>query len=182
MSAAASGLVGPWGDRTYLLPKSMAYVLSLYLRAEINGRYLTVRSQDSALWQLFGESVVTMPEGLRCDLPTGDLAGGTGEVGTPDDPTSVALELRLQLQLNQTEKLLLSGLGVVNFDGGLGVFRSSPAELLTGRAFIATRHETDSPTFRWFNRRQLFGFGLVRGVPDSKPREIEISFDLYASA
>lgn len=182
MSAVASGLVGPWGDRTYLLPKEMAYVLSLYMKVEINGRYLTVLGQEGALSHLFGKTVVTMPEGLRCDLPTGQLASGDGEIGTPDDPTSVALQLRLHLTLNGAENLLMDCLGVVNFDGGLPAFRSLPADLLAGTAFIASRHETDSPRFRWFNRRQLFGVGRLRGLAGSKPRELELSFDLYASA
>ncbi len=182
MSAAASGLVGPWGDRTYLLPKSMVYVLSLYLRAEVNGRFLTVCADDGVLSHLFGDSVVTMPEGLRCDLPVGDLTGGTGEIGASDDPSSVALQLRLQLVLNGTENLLMDCLGVVNFHGGPAAFRSLSTQELSGPAFIASRHETDSPTFRWFNRRQLFGVGRAQGLPSSEPRRLEFSFDLYAGA
>ena len=182
MSAAASGLIGPWGDRTYLLPKDMVYVLSLYLRAQLNDRYLAVCADDDVLLQVFGDTVVTMPEGLRCDLPVGDLIGGTGEIGTPDNPHSTALQLRLQLVLNGTENLLMDCLGVVNFDGGPGALRWGRAQSLTGSAFLASRHETDSPTFRWFNRRQLFGVGRVRGVEGSEPRQLELSFDLYAGA
>jgi hypothetical protein len=181
MSAAASGLIGPWGDRTYLLPKDMGYVLSLYLKAVVNGRYLTVQPHSRGLSHLFDEVVVTTPDGLRCDVPIGDVTGGTGEIGSPDDPSSIALQLRLQLTLNRTEKLLMDCTGVANFYGGRAALSLEP-DLLAGSAFIATRHETDSPTFRWFNRRQLFGMGRVQGIAGSRPRELEFSFDLYAGA
>jgi hypothetical protein len=182
MSAAASGLVGPWGDRTYLLPKEMGYVMSLYARATANGSYLMVAPQDGALRHLFGDREVTMPDGLRCDLPVGDLANGSGEIGSTVNPASAALRLQLQIDLNAAEKLLMDCRGVVNFDGGPEAFRTLRAGALTGRAFLATRHQTDSPTFRWFNRRQLFGIGRVRGVKGTLPRELEFSFDFYASA
>ena len=117
MSAAGSGLVGPWGDRTYLLPKAMGYVLSLYARATVSGSYLTVAPQAEALRHLLGDKEVTMPEGLRCDLPVGDLVGGSGEIGSPIDPTSGALRLQLQIDLNRSEKLLMDCRGVINFEG-----------------------------------------------------------------
>jgi len=182
MSAATSGLIGPWGDRTYFLPKEMVYVLSLYMRAEVNGRYLSVSADDGALSHLFGDTVVTMPEGLRCDLPSGDLAGGTGEIGAPDDPSSTALQLRLQLVLNGTDNLLMECTGVLDLNGGPSALGLLPTAALSGSAFVATRHETDSPTFRWFNRRQLFGVGRVRGLESSESRGVELSFDLYAGA
>jgi len=182
MNAAGSGLVGPWGDRTYLLPKAMGYVLSLYARATVSGSYLTVAPQAEALRHLLGDKEVTMPEGLRCDLPVGDLVGGSGEIGSPIDPTSGALRLQLQIDLNRSEKLLMDCRGVINFEGGMAAFQTLSPGALAGRAFVATRHQTDSPTFRWFNRRQLFGVGRVRGVKGSKPRELELSFDIYASA
>lgn len=182
MSAAASRVVGAWGDRSYLLPKDMVYVLSLNLRAQINGQYLQVLSAEDGLDHIFGDTVVTMPEGVRCDLPVGKVAGGQGQIGTAEDPTSVALELRLRLLLNGTEMLHVECAGVANFYGGLQAFRSVTPELLAGNAFIATRHETDSATFRWFNRRQLFGIGRMEGIKGSEPRELQLSFDLYASA
>jgi hypothetical protein len=181
MSAQGSKALFGWGDRTELLPKEMGYVLSLYLRVQVNDRYLTVVPQKRALHHLFKDTVVTMPEGLRCDLPVGDLASGAGEIGSPDDPSSVALQLRLRAMLHGGENLLLDCVGVVNFAGGLSAFRSSPAKSLVGSAFISTRHETESPTYRWFTRRQLFGIGRVRGV-GSAPKELDFSFDLYASA
>lgn len=182
MSAPAKQLVQSWGDRTALLPKSMLYVLSLCARVQIGGRYLTVLAGKGALYHVFDDRVVTMPEGLRCDLPTGDLVGGTGELGSADDPASQALKLRLQLALKPNERLLMECLGVINMEGGMSALRSLPAAELAGSAFVATRHETDSSTFRWFNRRQLFGVGRAQGAPGSRPRELDLSFDLYASA
>src|SRR6185295_5400543 len=105
----------PWGDRTALLPKKMGYVLSLDVTAEANGPQLTVRSsRQQALRHLFDEAVITMPEGLRCDIPTGRIERGDGEIGAPEDPSSQDLHLRLRIDLGLAGLLNVECVGVVN--------------------------------------------------------------------
>jgi len=183
MSMPATDWVQPWGDRTTLWPKRMAYAVSLHTTARFAGRNLTVSAEDGALYHVHDKTVLTTPDGLRCDLPAGDITAGTGRIGTPDDAKSVHLELRLQMRLTDRSNLLINCRGVVGFDGGLNAFFSSNVESLRGSSFIATSHETDSPTFRWLNRRQLFGVGRIEvSKPSASGGELELGFDLYAAA
>lgn len=180
----ATTYMKPFGDRLALWPKSMVYVLSLYAKARLDGRNLTVLPHARSLYELNDKNVVTMPEGLQCDLPFADIVAGSGQIGLPEDPTSVQLKLRLQLEMNDRAKLLMDCLGVVNFDGGLQALVSKDVDDVAGSAFMASRHETDSPTYRWLNRRQLFGVGRTQVLTEkkSRARELELTFDLYASA
>ena len=65
----------PWGDRTNLLPKSMLYAFSVELTAVANGRFLIVQkaATTKGIRHLFDDTVVTMPEGLVCDIPSGTI-------------------------------------------------------------------------------------------------------------
>jgi hypothetical protein len=64
---------------------------------------------------------------------------------------------------------------VLGFDGGAAAFHGGLLPRVTGSAFITTRQETASASFRWLNRHQLFGVGRVAGGG----QELELSFDLY---
>jgi Protein of unknown function (DUF3237) len=182
MSAISTDWVKPWGDRTNLWPKSMVYALSLDVKASFEGRYLTFLPGTGSLYHVRDLSAFVTPEGLECDLPAGDVVTGTGRIGTPEDPSSVQLEAKLHLGLNDGANLLMDCLGVVNFVGGMRAFLSPRVEALSATCFLASRHETDSPTFRWLNRRQLFGVGRAEVAKRSQLRELQFTFDLYASA
>lgn len=179
----------PWGERTSLLPKAMVYGLSLDVEATSNGPYLKVdESSPIHVRHMFDESIVVMPEGLRCDVPRGRIAGGDGEIGAANDPTSCWLGLRVRSTIQGGDaKLYFAMRGVVNFDGGLSTFRSSQARRLTGSVFVASCQEASTGTYRWLERRQLFGVGTVEG---ERPRDagapaagwrLRFSFDLYAA-
>lgn len=175
----------PWGDRTELLPKRMQYVLSLDFEAECTGPALIIRPRTGeGLRHLFDEVVATTPEGLRCDLPQARILGGVGEIGDPNDPLSSALQTLITLDLDGTsDPLDIQCDGVVIFAGGPPAFRSDPPwSSLSGAAFVATSHETASATYRWLNRRQLYGVGQVSGSRVSGRGVLSFSFDLYAAA
>jgi hypothetical protein len=178
MSTARTGDVQTlpgWGDRTELYPKRMLYLLSLHATAAAQGATLRV-APAGQLRHLLGDTAVTTPDGVRCDLPVAEVIGGEGEIGTRSEPASARLRLRISATIG-TAGLLVDCLGVVNFDGGPAVFHAALAPSLSGAAFITTRQETASASFRWLNRRQLFGIGRVAGPPHS----LALSFDLYAA-
>lgn len=179
----------PWGERTTLLPKAMVYGLSLDVEAISNGPYLKVEeSSQVQVRHMFDESIVVMPEGLRCDVPRGHIAGGDGEIGAANDPTCSWLGLSVRSTIQGGDaKLYFAMRGVVNFDGGLSTFRSSHARRITGSVFAASCQEVSTGTYRWLERRQLFGVGVVEGernrdghVPSDGWR-LRFSFDLYAA-
>jgi len=172
----------PWGDRSELLPKKMRYALSLDAEAE-GGPYLVVRpSSDNALRHLYDETVVTMPEGLRCDVPRAKIISGDGELASPFDSSSPNLRLGISAELDDGNILNIGCEGVMTFEGGPFAIRSMPAHgVLSGSAFIATTHDTVSATYRWLTRRQLFGFGTVEARESSGVRLLTFSFDLYAA-
>jgi len=186
MTAQSTALSTPWGDRTVLIPKKMLYVCSLTVGAHARGPYLLLGAiesndgRDGDLRNLFDDTFITMPDGVRCDLPVGTILRGQGEIGSAEDPSSPKLSLRLSIQLG-ANLLLVECLGCVNFVGGPGVFQSAQDRKFAGTAFVATRHETSSASYRWLNRRQLYGVGRVVGEQRSGERNLVFSFDLYAA-
>jgi NAD-dependent oxidoreductase involved in siderophore biosynthesis len=187
MTAQAKTLSIPWGDRTALIPKKMLYVCSLTVGAHARGPYLLLgaferdEDREEDLRNLFGDAVMTMPDGMRCDLPVGTILRGQGEMGSAEDPRSPKLSLRLSIELGGGNLLLVECLGSVSFVGGPGVLQSAQDRTFAGAAFVATRHETSSPAYRWLNRRQLYGVGRVAGEQRSGERNLIFSFDLYAA-
>jgi hypothetical protein len=165
-----------WGDRTELFPKRMIYLVSLHATAALAGPYLRVAPGPGRLRHLLGDTVVTTPDGVRCDLPVGDLAGGEGEIGGRAEPQSGRLRLRLTATMGSAG-LLMECSGVVSFDGGAPAFHAGLLPRVSGSAFITTKQETASASFRWLNRHQLFGVGRVAGGR----QELELSFDLYVA-
>jgi hypothetical protein len=184
MSTFARPRPAPWNDRTVLLPKQMLYAVSLHLTAVANGPYLRIVGGEGGISHLLGDAMITTPEGLRCEVPSGHILGGEGEVGSAADPSSSALRLKINAELSPGGPLLLAATGVVSFNGGPGVFRAGPgrASALKGATFISTRHEAASPTYRWLNRRQLFGVGRVERDSTSDDLTLRFTFDLYAAA
>jgi hypothetical protein len=193
----------PWGDRVYLLPKGMVYVFSLDLKAIKTGSSLRLepdgQSRDG-LRHLFDQSIVTSPEGLRCEVPTATVEGGSGEFGDPNDPSSCWIKLKIATKVEDSDATLhFETTGVVNLDGGPAVFRSSTsaasaasaplpaAGSVTGSAFLASVQTTTTGTYRWLERRQIFGVGTVTGKRcnnPSKPADewsLSFSFDFYAA-
>jgi len=185
----------PWGDRTALLDKGMRYAFSLDVNFDAHGTHLTLAKTQPALGlrHLFDEKVVTMPERLRCDVPTADVTGGDGEIGDPNDPLSASLRLHLQTRVHDPNKpakrrdvIDLAGAGVVIFRGGPLAFRSPATNPVTGSAYLAVSLETASATYRWLERRQLFGPGRVTSVQRAAAlpavRLLHFTFDLYGAA
>jgi hypothetical protein len=190
-----------WGERTSLVHKAMVYAFSLDVRALSKGPYLTVKGVDReraeetetyGVRHLFEETIVTMPEGLRCDVPTGCIDGGEGVIGDPTDPASCWLNLRLRSTLRGGHAMLnFATNGVVEFDGGPSAFRSAEATTLAGQAFLSSCQEASTGTYRWLDRRQLFGVGLVKGRRKRRKAKalmiatdewvLDFSFDLYAA-
>ncbi len=170
----------PWGDRNVLIPKRLQYVLTMEFVAGVTALHLNVQPRDGAIRHLFEQSVATLPDGTRADLPLGRIEAGDGRMGTETDPTSSALTLRISARLGSAAApVLIACSGVVNFDGGPQGLHLGGPRYRTGTAFVATRHETASATYRWLNRRQLFGTG--RAVFDTESDEMAFTFDLYAS-
>src|ERR1700722_3711885 len=101
-SALVSGV--PFGERTELLPKQMRYALSLEFVATATGLFLDVaatpKDAASALRHLFDETLVTMPEGVRCDVPRCTILSGNGQIGTASDPKSSKLLVELDVELD----------------------------------------------------------------------------------
>jgi len=188
----AMGLL--WGERTSLIHKAMVYAFSLDVRARSNGPYLTIeraapsRADDHEQYgvrHLFEETTVTVPEGLRCDVPTGYIDSGAGKIGDTLDPTSSWLEMRVRSTLEGGDaRLYFDATGVVNFDGGPSAFRSAQAKTITGQAFLTSCQESSTATYRWLERRQLFGVGRVEGKNEGRSAPewvLDFSFDLYAA-
>ena len=169
----------PWGDRTRLLSKTMSYAFSIDLDVTCRGPYLEVNESKSVgVRHLFEESIVTLPEG-RCDVPSGSVTGGDGEIGDAKDPTSNWLSLRVRTMVGQVPApLYFECRGVVNFDGGLPAFRAGKA--LAGTAFLSSIHQPSTGTFRWLERRQLFGIGQIKRA-ESSTNQFQFAFDLYAA-
>lgn len=186
MTTANLAQAVPWGDRTELLPKRMSYVASLDVTVKTFGHYLQVQAAANeddppGFRHLFGDDIVTMPEGLRCDLPAAWVVGGDGEIGTASDPASASLRLHVSARIANELVLDIEGLGVVNIDGGSA--RLWNKETISGKAFVATRNEVVSPAYRWLYRRQLFGAGTVDGKrAPSGEWLLTFSFDFYAAA
>jgi hypothetical protein len=165
----------------------MVYAFSLDVDAEGHGPYLRlVPSSDLGLRHLFEETIVTMPEGLRCDVPRGRVHGGAGEIGEVNDPASCWLGLRVCTMLEGTGATLsFEARGVINFEGGIAAFRSDQTSTLKGSAFFSSMHEASIGTFRWIERRQLFAVGRVSGHRTGKSSRdswmLRFTFDLYAA-
>lgn len=183
-----------WGDRTKLLSKAMSYALSLEFDAVGRGSHLEVTpSQDvkgaasktpekeQRLRHLFDQRIVVTPDGLRCDVPTGWIVSGSGQIGDPADISTSWLTFRIRTTVPPEVKLLVEALGVINFDGGIKVYRSREAQKIRGNAFIATSHASSVATYRWLERRQLFGVGRVEGERHQGDWKLRFSFDLYAA-
>ena len=187
----------PWGDRTRLLPKATAYAFSLDVRTRSDGPYLSASEQQSetGLRHLFSQPMVEMPEGLRCDVPTGKVISANGEIGDASDPRSNWFRLRVLASLGSPDTgptpskyaatLSFSCTGVLNLAGGPTAYRlrSKP---LSGSAFIASIQESSSSAYRWLERRQLFGIGRVTGTSrnvhdpsSSSGWDLRFTFDLY---
>lgn len=177
MTAARVITTIPWGDRTRLLPKLMSYAFSLDLDVSSQGRQLQVKpSSCIGLRHVFEDSIVTLPEG-RCDVPSGYVTGGDGEIGEATDPNSNWLFLRVRTMVGTVPApLYFQCRGVVNFDGGLADFVAGKAA--TGSAFLSSIHEASTGTYRWLERRQLFGIGRVQR---RSADPLHFSFDLYAA-
>ena len=121
----------PWGDRTDLLPKAMRYALSFDMCVEMHGASLIVEqtpvlsltkeghdSAAPALRHLFGHTVLTTPDGLRCDVPKGSVASGSGELGDRRDPYSPWLRLIVRTEVaDSLATVEFDCTGVVSFDG-----------------------------------------------------------------
>jgi hypothetical protein len=173
----------PWGDRSRLLPKTMSYAFSLDVRFTCHGPYLEVQpSKRSGVRHLFEDSIVTLPEG-RCDVPSGRVIRGDGEIGDSKDPTSNWLFLRVRTLVGRVPApLYFECRGVVNFDGGLAALRagSSPG----GSAFLSSIHEASTGTFRWLERRQLFGVGRIQAseAADAASEAADVASDSVDAA
>jgi hypothetical protein len=174
----------PWGERTELLPKHMRYAASLEFTATSSGLFLAVEKSaenTSALRHLFGERIITVPEGIRCSVPQRcEIRSGNGRIGTPSAPYSPNLLVEIDAGLDDGTLMNLVCTGVVSFRGGADALRRS-REKVTGTAFIATNAETVSATYRWLTRRQLFGVGTIEGERRSQHWALDFSFDLYAA-
>ena len=203
MTNTAKRIMGvPWGERTRLIDKVMVYAFSLDVRARSKGPYLTVEPEPPragsnaegprveeerfGVRHLFGETTVTTPDGLRCDVPTGNVDSGEGEIGDPNDPLSSWLSLRVRSTLEGgITQVHFDMTGVVNFDGGLSTFRNPHARKLSGQAFLASGQESSTGTYRWLGRRQIFGVGRVDGARGAdQPGDewlLRFSFDIYAA-
>jgi hypothetical protein len=175
----------PWGERTALLPKAMVYAFSLDVEATCNGAYLTVtNSRNNGLRHLFDQDVVSMSEGSRCDIPTGRVESGDGQLGDPYDPSSCWLDLRVRATLvDSSATLFFDTKGVVNFEGGPSAFHSTITTRLMGSAFLSSTQEASTTTYRWLERRQLFAVGSVSGERCNAraARKLTFSFDFYAA-
>lgn len=175
----------------------MRYAFSLDVTFHAHGTHLTLANPGNGTPQnrirhMFDEKVVTMPEQLRCDVPGADLAAGVGDIGDPNDPLSASLRLRLQARLDDPDKALnerevldLNCDGVVIFRGGPLAFRSPASNPVSGSAFLSVSFDTASATYRWLERRQLFGPGSVTTASPGhlgSVRLLRFTFDLYGAA
>jgi hypothetical protein len=185
-AAAAAPML--WGERSDLHPKRMLYALSLDVSARLAGSHFQIEPRAAALRHLFDQAVAIMPDGARCDLPVAALVGGSGRIGLDNDPLSPRLTMNLSANLGAAGPLLIECSGVVTFTGGplaftnIGLGPALGTQQLGGTAFIATRQQTPGPTYRWLNRRQLWGVGRVALRADSGERKLSFTFDMYAAA
>jgi hypothetical protein len=191
----------PWGDRTRLLPKATAYAFSIDLSLQSTGPYLTFREQrqpEGGLRHLFGQSMVLMPGGVACEVPTGTIFAANGEIGDPGDPSSNWLKLQIQAGIGELGQdgdlgrypttLSFSCTGVLELVGDPGAYRRRSGQL-SGSAFVACIQESSTANYRWLERRQLFGIGRVSGEsrnPEGKSGSVNgwnlsFSFDLYGA-
>lgn len=189
----------PFGERTELLPKHMRYALSLEFSAMATGLYLivdptpkgAVLPDDSALRHLLDEKIVTVPEGVRCNVPACTILSGNGHIGTASDPHSSKFVAEINTELdeinvelnNKKTPMNLACRGVILFRGGPEALSLPGATEVNGSCFVATNYETVSATYRWLTRRELFGVGTVKATrsPSGEAWQLQFSFDLYAA-
>jgi hypothetical protein len=191
----------PWGDRTRLLPKATLYVFSLDVVVQGDGPYLSLaggEQPNTGLRHLFSHRVVQVPGGQHCEVPTGTAFAANGEVGEADDPTSNWFNLRVQAGIGELEAksgvptyattVTFSCTGVLDIAGGPAAYRRSTGDV-SGSAFMTSIQESTTPSYRWLERRQLFGIGLVKSLGPASAttaqvtnqRKLHFSFDLYAA-
>jgi len=184
-----------WGDRSALLPKSMTYAFSLQVRAKAVGQQLTISAKAGRLFHLLGDSLISVPEGARYDVPFGDLVAGRGEIGSPQDPLSPRLRMQMSASTSevklegdpgqQKDLILMDSNGVIDMGPSVG-FQEGEPRPAQGTVFLATKFETYMPKYRWLNRRQLFGVGRANRITTRTGSVLDsslvIDLDLYAAA
>jgi len=213
-TALKVGLGQAWSDRTRLLPKATAYAFSLDLNVQSDGPYLTFAPQvdGDGLRHLFGQPVIELPGGVHCEVPTGRIFAVNGEVGKAVDPDSNWFQMRVQVGVGEVAavaspsaapdrapsskvqkyatSLTFSCTGVLELVGGMAAYRRRSEEL-NGSVFMTSTQESTTRTYRWLERRQLFGIGRLHGTSrnprcDPDPRSLngwmlQFSFDLYGA-
>jgi len=168
----------PWGDRTRLLPKATAYAFSVDLSVISDGPYLSMpeavqkRQPAGGLRHMFAQPIVEMPGGMRCEVPRGTVVSADGEIGDSDARHSNWIRLRIVARLGEiapespqakyAPTLSFMTTGVIELSGGAPAFRLR-TERLHGSIFLASIYESSITTYRWLERRQLFGIGRIAG-------------------
>jgi hypothetical protein len=209
---ASQRLGHAWADRTRLLRKATAYAFSLDVTVKGDGPFWTFERQQpgAGLRHLFGQPVVEMPGGVHCEVPTGEVFAASGELGDGANPSSNWFKLRVQAGVGELEQvvspsagrvhsrvlkyatsLTFACTGVLDLAGGMSAYRR-PSKELSGTAFMTSTQESTTRTYRWLERRQLFGVGQVHGTslnPDGGSGAaastngwiLRFSFDLYGA-
>jgi len=162
----------------------MRYVSSLDVSVDATGPYLFFgAAQERAFRHLFRETVVTLPEGLVCELPTLDIRRVTTQIGTAAALYSPDLSIDIASIAGDGKVVNVKCSGVAIFRGGTRQALASKRTYAAGAAFIASSYETISATYHWLTQRQLFGVGTVVGNRDrsDEPWQLDFTFDLYAA-
>jgi hypothetical protein len=183
-----------WGDRSYLLPKHLAYVWSLDITFEqtssgIDRTFLVPPSEGSngrvyhVLDRTFAEGI----DGTQLEVPVPDRDPNsvTGQATIVADPYRAFGSFSGQLGI-QTHGRVLQ----MDFDGVIDLSAAAPGRAVRAAlhksAFINTKQECALARYRWVARRQFFGVGRIEPVyirPDTiGPDKVRLSFDFHVGA
>jgi len=213
-----------WGERTFLLEKSMVYVFSLDLHLEVPIEQMSMAPMSDGM-RLRARLATRKPDATYVSDPGWDTYhvldndltktadGRAHEVPTArvDDAqdwihlrkSGVAdLDGRLRLKTDDNVSISVEYTGALRFPGSVSrLFKDDAAHKtatgdwvppVVGGAFIASRHDTSHPKYRWLAQTQLLGFGKAYAslLPESKDEStgrkegqailLELSYDLYS--
>jgi hypothetical protein len=186
---AALPLARLWGDRSYLLPKHLAYVWSLDVTFQYSGAgtdrtFLVPPSggSDGRVYHVLDRTFAEGIDGTQLEVPVPDPGPDsvTGQATIVADLYGAFGSFSGQLGIQTHDRVLQ-----IDFEGVIKLAAQSPRRPVRvaphGEAFINTKQECALARYRWVARRQFFGVGRIHPV-DINPDAIRLSFDFHVGA
>jgi hypothetical protein len=187
-----------WGERTALLDKTLAYVFSMDLAFTLRapnfgsigplgqGIRAVVAFDRGSTFHVLDEVLVTTPDGVVRDVPSGDVQRVDDRM-VIDGAGTATLDGRVLL--NVDGPISIAYTGIATFRGGADRVLSAAladngpsSPLEAGSAYISLRSECERPKYRWMVENQLFGWGRVRVTREAGAAcRLSYSYDVYGA-